>query len=704
MRKPTVQARGQLIVRLDAACTVRVFGPGRKLASRPKAALASVHPHPHYRYPTRRQTRTVARIPQHFIDELVARTDIIEVIGSRVQLKKAGREYKACCPFHDEKTPSFWVSVDKQFYHCFGCGAHGTVLGFVMDYDHLGFIEAVEELAARAGLEVPREGGAAAGPVNPHDELFVAMERAALYFRQCLSGDARARDYVKRRGLDADTVQKFGIGYAAARWDGLLERYGGTEDERHVLLRAGLIIERQPQQEASGAAAAPVPASGTYARERGFYDRFRDRIMFPIRDTRGRTIGFGGRVLDQGEPKYLNSPETELFHKGRELYGLYEARQATRSLQRLMVVEGYMDVVSLHQAGITYAVATLGTSTTPEHLQRIFRLVGEVVFCFDGDRAGRAAAWRALENAVAEVKQGRQVRFLFLPDGHDPDTLVREEGKAAFEARLADAMPLSEYLIRELSSRVETGSVDGRAKLVELARPLVRKIPSDSLPRAVGQPAGCSRWHVPARLNELLGSDAQDAPAGAGQTRVPGSTSKSYSERNSSGHERPSGLGGARFGVSHTAAPGRGNLVRQAVTLLVHHPAAATAISGQQIDAVAAIDRPGIPLLAELLTQLREDPPASTAAVLERWRDRPEQGSLAKLAAAVCLAPDTAGAAAELNSAVNRLIIEESPVRRLDELMAKARDSSLDDAEKLELQGLLRARSPAARKPPEGPR
>jgi DNA primase len=652
----------------------------------------------------------VARIPQHFIDELVARTDIIEVIGSRVQLKKAGREYKACCPFHDEKTPSFWVSVDKQFYHCFGCGAHGTVLGFVMEYDHLGFIEAVEELAARAGLEVPRENGAAAGPVNPHDELYVAMERAALYFRQCLSGDSRARDYVKRRGLDADAVQKFGIGYAAARWDGLLERYGGTEDERHVLLRAGLIIERQPQQDttapvaSSTSSTAAAATTGGHPRERGFYDRFRDRLMFPIRDTRGRTIGFGGRVLDQGEPKYLNSPETELFHKGRELYGLYEARQATRSLQRLMVVEGYMDVVSLHQAGVTYAVATLGTSTTPEHLQRIFRLVGEVVFCFDGDRAGRAAAWRALENAVAEVKQGRQVRFLFLPDGHDPDTLVREEGKAAFEARLAEAMPLSEYLIRELSSRVETGSVDGRAKLVELARPLVRRIPSDvyrellvnQLAEVVGMP--------PVRLNELLGGDATDAPAGAGQARTQAASSTSHPARNASGYERPSGLGGARFGALHSAAPGRGNLVRQAVTLLVHHPGSAIAASAQQIEAVAAIDRPGIALLAELLTQLREDPPANTAGVLERWRDRPEQGSLAKLAAAVCLAPDAAGAAAELKSALNRLIVEESPVRRLDELMAKARDSSLDEAEKLELQGLLQARSPAARKPPPAPR
>jgi DNA primase len=349
-------------------------------------------------------------------------------------------------------------------------------------------------------------------------------------------------------------------------------------------------------------------------------------------------------------------------------------------------------------------VATLGTSTTPEHLQRIFRLVGEVVFCFDGDRAGRAAAWRALENAVAEVKQGRQVRFLFLPDGHDPDTLVREEGKAAFEARLAEAMPLSEYLIRELSSRAETGSVDGRARLVELARPLVRRIPSDVYRELlVNQLAGVIGM-PPARLNELLGGDAPDAPAGAGQARTPAASSTPHSARNASGYERGGGLGGARFGATHAATPGRGNLVRQAVTLLVHHPGSATAASAQQIEAVAAIERPGIALLAELLTQLREDPPANTAAVLERWRDRPEHGSLAKLASAVCLAPDASGAAAELKSALNRLIVEESPARRLDELMAKARDSSLDEAEKLELQGLLQARSPAARKPPSAPR
>jgi DNA primase len=596
------------------------------------------------------------RIPQHFIDELIARTDIIEVIGSRVQLKRAGREYKACCPFHDEKTPSFTVSPDKQFFHCFGCGAHGTALGFLMEYDHTSFVEAVEDLAARAGLEVPREGGAAT-PQQPHDELYVALERAGLFFRQSLSGEPRARDYLARRGLTAEMTQRFGIGYAPPRWDALLDRYGGTDDERQVLLRAGLVIERQADAERG---TAP-----------GFYDRFRDRVMFPIRDTRGRTIGFGGRVLDQGEPKYLNSPETELFHKGRELYGLFEARQATRSLQRLLVVEGYMDVVSLHQAGVSYAVATLGTATTPDHLQRIFRLVGEVVFCFDGDRAGRAAAWRALENAVGEVKQGRQVRFLFLPDGQDPDTLVREEGAAAFEARLADALPLSDYLIRELSSRTDVASVDGRAKLVELARPLVRRIPSDvyrellvaQLAEVVRMPAG--------RLAELLESgDALPPPAPAAAS------------------------GPWRARPLPTVAGGRGNLVRQAISLLVHFPAAGASVPVR--DDLAVLDRPGVPLLLDLLAQLREDPVATTGALLERWRERPDYPHLAKLAAGECLVPDATAAAAEIRSALDGLL-NEHLLGRLQALEEKARGEPLTAAEKAEMQGLLRARVQSAR-------
>ncbi len=592
------------------------------------------------------------RIPQHFIDELIARTDIIEVIGSRVQLKRAGREYKACCPFHDEKTPSFTVSPDKQFYHCFGCGAHGTALGFMMEYDHTSFVEAVEDLAARAGLEVPREGGTAA-PQQPHDELYVALERAALFFRQSLSGEPKARDYLARRGLNAEIIQRFGIGYAPARWDALLDRYGTSDDERQVLLRAGLVIERQPDAERGTAA--------------GCYDRFRDRVMFPIRDTRGRTIGFGGRVLDSGEPKYLNSPETELFHKGRELYGLFEARQATRTLQRLLVVEGYMDVVSLHQAGVTYAVATLGTATTPDHLQRIFRLVGEVVFCFDGDRAGRAAAWRALENAVGEVKQGRQVRFLFLPEGHDPDTLVREEGAVAFEARLASALPLSDYLIRELASRTDGTSVDGRAKLVELARPLVRRIPSDVYRELlVGQLAEAVRMPAP-RLAELLDSDAP--PPGPSRAEAP---AVSRARR-----------------TPAPAAAGRGNLVRQAISLLVHFPGAGSSVPLN--DALESIDRPGIPLLVELLAQLREDPVPTTGALLERWRNRPEHGPLEKLATGECLVPDETAAAAEIRSALERLVTEHSLVR-LQVLEDKAREEPLNAAEKAELQGLLRTK------------
>ena len=588
------------------------------------------------------------RIPQHFVDELVARTDIIEVIGGRVQLKRAGREYKACCPFHDEKTPSFTVSPDKQFYHCFGCGAHGTALGFVMEYDHLGFVEAVEELAARAGLEVPREGGDTAP--RPNEDLYVALERAALFFRQSLSGEPRAREYLAGRGLTSDSLTRFGIGYAPPGWSTLLDRYGTTPEERQTLARAGLVIERTD--------------GGT-----GQYDRFRDRVMFPIRDVRGRTIGFGGRVLDKGEPKYLNSPETELFHKGRELYGLYEARQATRNLARLLVVEGYMDVVRLHQAGITHAVATLGTATTPEHLQRIFRLVGEVVFCFDGDRAGRAAAWRALENAVSEVKQGRQLRFLFLPDGHDPDTLVGEEGAQAFETRIGAAVPLADYLIGELASRCDVASVDGRARLVELARPLIQRIPSDvyrelltaQLASVVGMPA--------ARLTELLSA-------------TPGTDAAPTSDRSRRmTSQRPS--------VS-TGLAGRSNLVRQAVSLLVHHPSAAAA--PVDLEALSAVDRPGVPLLLELLTQLREDPAPNQAVLLERWRERSEYGSLSKLAMTECLMSDPAAAAAELGSAIARLVAEETPGRRLDELLARARDTALSDPEKQELQELLRAR------------
>ncbi|MFO0450425.1 MAG: DNA primase, partial [Pseudomonadota bacterium] len=455
------------------------------------------------------------RIPKSFIDELLARTDIVEVIGSRVPLRKAGREWKANCPFHGEKTPSFYVSQQKQFYHCFGCGAHGTALGFLIDHDRMSFPDAVEDLANRAGLEVPREGQAETTRDRLQDDLFALTANVDQHFRDCLKESDRAKDYLKSRGLVGETAVRYHLGYAPSGWDNLVRKFGQTEAGRYALLSVGLVIEREPKpgdaQRSAGAASSA-----------GVYDRFRDRVMFPIRDSRGRVVGFGGRVIDQGEPKYLNSPETPLFHKGRELYGLYEARQQLRNIARLLVVEGYMDVVRLAQAGIHYAVATLGTSTTPEHLNRMFRVCGDVVFCFDGDKAGRTAAWRALETALPFAKEGRQLKFLFLPEGHDPDTLVAEEGREAFEARVEHAMPLSEYLVTHLASQVELDTVDGRARLAEIARPLLGRVPEgvyrellvDRLAREVKMPAP--------RLAALLGLDG-GAASGGGFGGGPGS-------------------------------------------------------------------------------------------------------------------------------------------------------------------------------------
>jgi len=595
------------------------------------------------------------RIPSHFIDELVARADIIDVIGSRVPLKKGGKEYKACCPFHDEKSPSFTVVPDKQFYHCFGCGAHGTALGFLMDYDHLSFVEAVEELAARVGLQVPREADPNFKP-KPSDDLYVPLERAAALYAEHLMTSDRAIAYLKKRGLTRETAQRFSIGYAPDAWDFIGKSLGESEADARRLLQVGLVIEREQRG--------------------GHYDRFRDRIMFPIRDTRGRTIGFGGRILDQGEPKYLNSPETELFHKGRELYGLFEARQATRSLQRLLVVEGYMDVVRLHQAGITYAVATLGTATTPEHLTRIFRVCSEVVFCFDGDRAGRAAAWRALENALSQVREGRQMRFLFLPEGHDPDSLVGEEGREKFEARLDAALALSDYFIRELSSRSDIATVDGRARMAESAKPLIARIPP-----------GVFRELLVDELGKIIGlsGDRLALLLDTGATPSRGAITPGLGAERGSAPYRPGPTAGP------PSSAGRRNLVRQAVHLLVHFPQAAPA--AVNLDQLSLVDRPGIPLLIELLDSLTANPCPTTGALLERWRDKPDHASLSRLAAVECHVPDGKGAARELTDALRRLTEEDQPNRRTDELLSKASRVPLTQAESQELQDILSAKA-----------
>ena len=392
-------------------------------------------------------------IPNDFIQALLSRVDIVEVIDPHLPLKKAGANYVACCPFHNEKSPSFTVSPSKQFYHCFGCGAHGTAIGFLIEYSGMSFPEAVADLARGVGLEVPRitTPGSEARREEAQD-LSGLMLGAAKIYRGALKDSPRAIDYLKRRGLTGPIAVQFGIGYAADEWQPLAAMPGYADKAMET---AGLVI------------------TGDGGKR---YDRFRDRIMFPIHDGGGRVIGFGGRVLDKGEPKYLNSPETPLFSKGRELYGLFQARQAIRTAGRVVVVEGYMDVVALAQHGVEYAVATLGTATTPAHVQKLFRLTDTVVFCFDGDAAGRRAAWRALENTLALLTDGKNARFLFLPDGEDPDDYIRERGKESFETLIDSATPLSDFLLAELAQRYPPRSAEGRAALVNAAKPLLAEI------------------------------------------------------------------------------------------------------------------------------------------------------------------------------------------------------------------------------------
>jgi DNA primase len=420
-------------------------------------------------------------IPNDFIQTLLARVDIVQVIDRHIALKKAGANFAACCPFHSEKTPSFTVSPTKQFYHCFGCGAHGTAIGFLMEFAGKSFPDAVEELARDAGLEVPRVVSPAAEAQRAQTEdLSALLLTAAQFYRAGLKESPRAIEYLKGRGLTGAIASRFGIGYAPDDWQPLAAAFRDYQSK--ALETAGLVITGEGGKR---------------------YDRFRDRIMFPIHDTRGRVIGFGGRILDAGEPKYLNSPETPVFAKGRELYGLLQARQAIRTADKVVVVEGYMDVVALAQHGVEYAVATLGTSTTPLHAQKLFRLTDTVVFCFDGDEAGRRAAWRALENALPVLTDGKQARFLLLPEGEDPDDAIRGRGREAFEALVESATPLSEFLVAELTQRFPPVSAEGRAALINAAKPLLAELSAPVLAvllrRRLGEVAGLSEAEL-ARL------------------------------------------------------------------------------------------------------------------------------------------------------------------------------------------------------------
>ncbi|HET9819171.1 MAG TPA: DNA primase [Rhodanobacteraceae bacterium] len=564
-------------------------------------------------------------IPERFIDELLTRIDIVDVVQPRVPLKRAGRDWTACCPFHDERTPSFTVSPAKQFYHCFGCGAHGSAIKFLMEYDRLEFPDAVEELAQTVGLTVPHEGGDRR-PREDHTDLYALLDAAATFYQHALPDNATARAYCRKRGLDQGIVDRFRIGWAPGGWDAL-KRALGTSDARNKLLeQAGML------------------STGDKGKQ---YDRFRERLMFPIMDRRGRVIAFGGRVLEGDGPKYLNSPETPLFHKGRELFALWQVRQANAKLERLIVVEGYMDVVALHQAGITQAVATLGTATTHEHAELLFRAAADVFFCFDGDRAGRSAAWRALESVLPRMRDGRQAFFLFLPEGEDPDTLVRKERAEGFEARLKQATPLSEYFYAYLSRDVNVATLDGRARLAEHAKPLLAKLPD-----------GAFRDLMYAELEKRTGVRGEPT-----RQTAAGSRRDTTSQRNSP----------------------RRTLVRSAIAMLLAQPALAREVTLPY--AFAELDKPGIPLLAELLDFLQERPGINTATLLENFAGREESSALQKLALTEFPGePETLRT--EFLDALRKLA-EQTTQQRLDALIRKQSEGALDDADKGELRALL---------------
>jgi len=574
------------------------------------------------------------RIPQAFIDDLLNRIDIVEIIDTRISLKKTGREYQACCPFHNEKTPSFTVSPNKQFYHCFGCGAHGSAIGFLMEYENLEFPEAIEELARSLGLEVPREAGSDFRPDPRKEDHYSMLQRVDQFYRAQLREHAQAAkavDYLKQRGLSGEIAATFGLGYAPPGWDSLLRHLGSDTETQNAAVELGLLVRKDDGR---------------------LYDRFRDRVMFPICDRRGRTIGFGGRVFGDEKPKYMNSPESPVFHKGQELYGLFEARKASQKLERLLVVEGYMDVLALAQFGFSNAVATLGTATTPEHLERLYRTVPEVVFCFDGDNAGRRAAWRALENALPVLRDGREARFLFLPEGEDPDSLVRDIGSEAFQKETVDSVPLSRFFYESLSQQVDTDSVDGRARLVELARPLLQKLPDsvfrDLMLEQLSQHSGLNL----AQLHNRVFGNPAPTPQENPRQRTPGSS----------------------------LSP-----VRTAIRLLLEQPDLSGQI--QRPCGFEDLELAGVELLLELLELLWQHPHLSLGGILEHWRERPEEKHLARLATQPLEVP-VEGFAAEFLGATQRLQ-EQRTRQRTEQLLSLEPDRRLTDNEKTELKQLL---------------
>tara|TARA_B110000263_G_C15305224_1_gene509987 strand:+ start:1571 stop:3352 length:1782 start_codon:yes stop_codon:yes gene_type:complete len=581
-------------------------------------------------------------IPQHFIDDLIARVDIIEVLGNRIQLKKAGKEFKSVCPFHDDSNPSLTISPAKGFYHCFSCGAHGTAVGFLMNYEHLSFVEAIESLASSLGVEIPYEKNQQ--PIKKNNNLFDLLEKIQAHYQLELKNEKKAIEYLKNRGITGKIAKRFNVGYAPSGWRNILDEFGKSSTEIDKLTTLGLVIPKD---------------------NNNHYDRFRERIMFPIRDSRGRFIGFGGRILTQDQPKYLNSPETPLFHKGRELYGLYECQQALRKIERLVVVEGYMDVISLAQHGVDYAVASMGTATTDDHFNRLFRLTDYVYFCFDGDQAGLDAAWRALKNALPHIREGRQIKFVFLPENDDPDTFIKKNSAAIFEKELNNGKDLSDFLIEKLSKDIDVKSIDGKARLAEKAKPLISKIP-----------AGIFKELIIDKLSESVSLSSKKL--------------KSIINQHESNALKKNIIKNKKTFTNNTLKNNKEkpSIVKKAITLILNYPAIGREA---ELSLIEKNTKPGIEILKKLIQTIKKKPEINTAGLIELWRNDPEGKFLGQLAISELPVNDEFNTQAELNDCL--LQLNKSYIKaRITNLINKQHEGEFSIEEKKELKELIKTK------------
>ena len=521
------------------------------------------------------------KIPQDFIDELLTRTDIIDIIDAYVPLKKAGKNHKACCPFHEEKTPSFNVNQDKQFYYCFGCTASGTAITFLMEHLRIGFVEAIEDLASRAGMEIPREAYNSEDSSSVSNKLYELLESITEYYTNELKNNKNTNNiinYIKKRNINNETRVEFELGFAPPGWDNLVSNFGKSKETIKLLVDAGVIIKND---------------RGSY------YDRFRNRLIFPIRDQRGRVIGFGGRVLGDETPKYLNSPETQIFQKGRELYGLFQARKASRDLKDIYIVEGYMDVIALAQFGIKNVVATLGTAATFEHIGKLFRITNKLIFCFDGDKAGKKAAWRALENSLSLLKNGRQVYFIFLPNNEDPDTFVNKNGKNAF-INTEMLTPLSDFLFNSISHNINLEILEGRSEMINKTLPYLAKLPLDPYKDIIIK-----------ELSKITGYEVNDIQK---QLSTPEKSDLKELKNSNKKVENNRGI----------------EKIRWLIRCLLHQPS--LALNVESTESLLALESSGIDFLCELIQLIKKNPNITLGGILENWRDSKFEKRLCELA------------------------------------------------------------------------